>query len=94
MEVRPGMKREILCPDCYKSALRSAGVSASASQEDLVRCLVTPPERTKYVTGTLHHACYCDVCNKPMSKGDDAVARSIWSDVGGVSYYEWESEYL
>lgn len=96
------MKRGILCPNCHKLALHSAGIQITAAPgeatdrllEGMVRRIVTPPEQTKYVTGTLHHACYCDLCDKPMSKGDYAVARSIWSDAGGVHYFEWESEYL
>lgn len=96
------MKREILCPDCHKSALRSASIQITAAPgeaterllSDMVRRIVTPPEQTKYVVGTLHRSLYCDLCDKPISAGDYAVARSIWSDAGGVHYFEWESECL
>ena len=71
------MKREILCESCHNTF-----PSKNYSGENIVK-----------VKGYLKKNCFCDGCGKPMDKGVDAVAISIWTDKRN-DYYKWEGEFI
>ena len=74
------MKREIRCTDCSKKL--------QASVKPVLF------EHLKIVPGRSRKQCVCDDCCCRIQAGDPCDAISIWSDLGGIPYYEWEKDFL
>lgn len=69
--------RIILCTDCGSKR-------PPTPHEDADRGIYE-----RYTSGTLLGGCYCDQCNKVLSKGDRAVAVTAPKEMG-----TWEHQYL
>jgi len=64
------MKREILCLACDK---RMQEIECEVAKED---DFTTPPERCKRVYGKARKDFVCDLCGKPISKGECCAAKT------------------
>lgn len=80
------MKREILCQSCSTKP-----TGQDLSYHALLQRVVTPPDKTKRVSGKALHEMRCDRCNAIISPDDSVVGVSTWNS---GSYFSWESDYL
>lgn len=85
------MKREILCRDCSMRNFPHRPASATVT---LLEAAEMAAEHQKRVVGKLLHSCVCDRCDRPLNPGDEVEAATSWSDLGGIQYSPWESDYL
>jgi hypothetical protein len=49
-------------------------------------------EWNKKVNGKAKREMFCDICNKPIEKGQPCCAESMGLD--STPYYEWENEFI
>jgi len=76
------MRRELLCRTCADEAMKQMGNY--------------PGEHHKWRSGTVQERMFicCDRCVADLPSGTWVMALSIWTDRGGIPYYEWEHDYL
>lgn len=83
--------RHLLCPPC---AHRTPAAPPNGSKTITVPADENgPAEGERFVWGTLHTACVCDFCGRPIPAGSRALAHSAWPEANGP-VRPWESEHL
>jgi hypothetical protein len=77
------MKREILCLECKTDFREQFPVDNPY-----------PGEYIKIIAGAAIVLLICDGCGDELAIGCRCAAVSIWTDRGGIPYYEWEGEFI
>jgi len=77
------MKREIHCIGCKETF-----------REQFPNNDPYPGEHIKVVSGFAISDMICDGCGDSLWAGRECAAVSIWTDRGGIPYYEWEREFI
>lgn len=80
------MKREILCQSCADKP-----TGQDLSYHALLQRVVTPPDRTKRVSGKALREMRCDRCNATILPDDKVSCVSTWNS---GNYFSWEADYL
>lgn len=76
------MKQQIICETC------------SGWWEDYKKNRLVSYEHIKMLEGNALSNYKCDGCYKDLPKGTQVIALSVWSDLGGIAYFPWESDYI
>jgi len=80
------MKRQIICMKCnkeYWNLFNLIGDEATAAGEHI-----------KNIKGMALREYLCDFCGTTIKQSEKCTANSIWSDRGGIPYFEWENEFI
>lgn len=84
------MKKEILCIKCIEQInTHPTYISAGSCYSH-----INHNEHIKLTWGYALMYYRCDLCDNTILKDDVCCASSMWSDVHGIPYHEWEQDYI
>ncbi len=87
------MKREILCKECCENIIPKI-FNVEPTKSNTTTANPYPLEYIKLMRGEAKNTYLCDMCGVVIEKDQICYAFSIWSDRGGIPYYEWEEDFI